>query len=306
MPSRARGAGSAAPSAASTSSGSPASCRSLREFAVLETLDNGKPIKETRDVDLLIAAAHFFYHAGWADKLSASPVVPGHPDPPVRRGGTDHPLELPAPHARLEDRASTATGNTVALLVETTPLTALLFAEVCQQADLLPGVVNIITGDGSAGEAIVDHPDVDKIAFTGSTEVGKAIARRIAGTSKKANARASAAAPPTSSSTTRRSTRRSRASSTASSSTRDRCCAGSRLLVQESVHDAVIARLKRRLQTLRVGDPMDKNSDLRHQQQSPARPDHLARRGRCGRGRGALESWSARFRRGATGSPQRS
>ena len=236
-----------------------------REFAVLETLDNGKPIKETRDVDIPIAAAHFFYHAGWADKLSYAAGL-GSPRTTTRPYGVVGqiiPWNFPLLMLAWKIAPALATGNTVVLKpAETTPLTALLFAEVCQQADLPPGVVNIITGDGSTGEAIVDHPDVDKIAFTGSTEVGKAIARRIAGTSKKATLELGGKA----------------ANIVFDDAPIDQaiegivngiffnqgqvCCAGSRLLVQESVHDAVVARLKRRLQTLRVGDPMDKNSDL--------------------------------------------
>jgi acyl-CoA reductase-like NAD-dependent aldehyde dehydrogenase len=236
-----------------------------REFAVLETLDNGKPIKETRDVDLPIAAAHFFYHAGWADKLSYAAGLgsPGTVNRPYGVVGQIIPWNFPLLMLAWKIAPALATGNTVVLKpAETTPLTALLFAEVCQQADLPPGVVNIVTGDGTTGEAIVDHPDVDKIAFTGSTEVGKAIARRIAGTSKKATLELGGKA----------------ANVVFDDAPIDQaiegivngiffnqgqvCCAGSRLLVQESVHDAVIARLKRRLQTLRVGDPMDKNSDL--------------------------------------------
>ncbi|HKX67584.1 MAG TPA: aldehyde dehydrogenase family protein [Intrasporangium sp.] len=236
-----------------------------REFAVLETLDNGKPIKETRDVDLPIAAAHFFYHAGWADKLSYAAGLgsPGTVTRPYGVVGQIIPWNFPLLMLAWKIAPALATGNTVVLKpAETTPLTALLFAEVCQQADLPPGVVNIVTGDGTTGEAIVDHPDVDKIAFTGSTEVGKAIARRIAGTSKKATLELGGKA----------------ANIVFDDAPIDQaiegivngiffnqgqvCCAGSRLLVQESVHDAVIARLKRRLQTLRVGDPMDKNSDL--------------------------------------------
>ena len=165
-----------------------------REFAVLETLDNGKPIKESRDVDVPLAAAHFFYHAGWADKLEYAGLVPagGRPPRPHRRRRPGHPVELPAAHAGVEDRARAGDcGNTVVLKpAETTPLTALLFAEVCQQADLPPGVVNIVTGAGDTGRALVEHPGVDKIAFTGSTEVGKAIARTIAGTRSQGHPRA--------------------------------------------------------------------------------------------------------------------
>lgn len=236
-----------------------------REFAVLETLDNGKPIKETRDVDVPVAAAHFFYHAGWADKLEYAGLAPTGGPTPLPHGvvGQIIPWNFPLLMLAWKIAPALATGNTVVLKpAETTPLTALLFAEVCQQADLPSGVVNVVTGDGRTGEALVDHADVDKIAFTGSTEVGKAIARRIAGTSKKATLELGGKA----------------ANIIFDDAAIDQavegivngiffnqgqvCCAGSRLLVQESVHDTVIARLKRRLETLRVGDPMDKNSDL--------------------------------------------
>ncbi|MDV3222514.1 aldehyde dehydrogenase family protein [Intrasporangium sp.] len=236
-----------------------------REFAVLETLDNGKPIKETRDVDVPVAAAHFFYHAGWADKLAYAGLAPTGGPAPLPHGvvGQIIPWNFPLLMLAWKIAPALATGNTVVLKpAETTPLTALLFAEVCQQADLPEGVVNVVTGDGRTGEALVDHPDVDKIAFTGSTEVGKAIARRIAGTAKKATLELGGKA----------------ANIIFDDAPIDQavegivngiffnqgqvCCAGSRLLVQENVHDAVIARLKRRLETLRVGDPMDKNSDL--------------------------------------------
>ena len=236
-----------------------------REFAVLETLDNGKPIKETRDVDVPTAAAHFFYHAGWADKLEyAGLSAPGGEAPrPHGVVGQVIPWNFPLLMLAWKIVPALATGNTVVLKpAETTPLSALLFAEVCQQADLPAGVVNIITGDGRTGQALVEHPDVDKVAFTGSTEVGKMIARSIAGTSKKATLELGGKA----------------ANIVFDDAPVDQavegivngiffnqgqvCCAGSRLLVQENVHDQVIAKLKRRLGTLRVGDPMDKNSDL--------------------------------------------
>jgi acyl-CoA reductase-like NAD-dependent aldehyde dehydrogenase len=236
-----------------------------REFAVLETLDNGKPIKETRDFDVPTAAAHFFYHAGWADKLEyAGLAVPGAGAPrPHGVVGQVIPWNFPLLMLAWKVAPALATGNTVVLKpAETTPLSALLFAEVCQQAGLPAGVVNIVTGDGRTGQALVEHPDVDKIAFTGSTEVGKIIARSIAGTSKKATLELGGKA----------------ANIIFDDAPIDQavegivggiffnqgqvCCAGSRLLVQENVHDQVIAKLKRRLETLRVGDPMDKNSDL--------------------------------------------
>jgi aldehyde dehydrogenase (NAD+) len=236
-----------------------------REFAVLETLDNGKPIKETRDFDVPTAAAHFFYHAGWADKLEYAGLSPVGGAAPRPHGvvGQIVPWNFPLLMLAWKVAPALATGNTVVLKpAETTPLSALLFAEVCAQADLPPGVVNIITGDGSTGAALVDHPDVDKIAFTGSTDVGRIIARAIAGTPKKATLELGGKA----------------ANIVFDDAPIDQavegivggiffnqgqvCCAGSRLLVQENIHDQLVARLKRRLETLRVGDPMDKNNDL--------------------------------------------
>ena len=232
-----------------------------REFAVLETLDNGKPIKETRDVDIPLAAAHFFYHAGWADKLSYAGYGP---DPrPHGVVGQIIPWNFPLLMLAWKVAPALATGNTIVLKpAETTPLTALLFAEVCQQAQLPPGVVNIVTGAGDTGQAIVDHPGIDKIAFTGSTGVGKMIARSIAGTRKKATLELGGKganivfddAP---------------IDQTVEGIVRGIffnqghvCCAGSRLLVQETVADEVVRRLQRRLSTLRVGDPLDKNTDV--------------------------------------------
>jgi len=236
-----------------------------RELAVLETIDNGKPIKESRDVDIPLAAAHFFYHAGWADKLEHAGLTGGAgvPARPLGVVGQIIPWNFPLLMLSWKIAPALACGNTVVLKpAETTPLTALLFAEVCQQADLPPGVVNIITGAGATGQALVEHPDVDKLAFTGSTEVGKAIARTIAGTRKRATLELGGKA----------------ANIVFDDAPIDQavegivngiffnqghvCCAGSRLLVQESAHDEVIAKLKRRLATVRVGDPLDKNTDL--------------------------------------------
>src|SRR5690606_17005984 len=156
-----------------------------RELAVLESLDNGKPIKESRDVDVPTVAAHFFYYAGWADKLTYA--VPGNPDPkPLGVAGQIIPWNFPLLMLAWKIAPALAAGNTVVLKpAETTPLTALLFAEICQQADLPPGVVNIVTGAGATGQALVAHPGIDKVAFTGSTDVGRAIARTVAGTDKK-------------------------------------------------------------------------------------------------------------------------
>jgi acyl-CoA reductase-like NAD-dependent aldehyde dehydrogenase len=232
-----------------------------REFAVLESLDNGKPIKESRDVDIPLAAAHFFYHAGWADKLEYASLGPN--PRPYGVVGQVIPWNFPLLMLSWKIAPALATGNTVVLKpAETTPLTALLFAEVCQQAELPPGVVNIITGAGATGQALVGHPGVDKVAFTGSTTVGKQIARTVAGTRKKATLELGGKA----------------ANIVFDDAPIDQavegivngiffnqghvCCAGSRLLVQESVADEVVAKLKRRLTTLRVGDPLDKNTDI--------------------------------------------
>ncbi len=232
-----------------------------RELAVLETLDNGKPIRETRDVDIPLVAAHFFYHAGWADKLDHAGLGP---DPrPHGVAGQVIPWNFPLLMLAWKVAPALAAGNTVVLKpAETTPLTALAFADICRQADLPPGVVNIVTGAGETGRLLVEHPDVDKVAFTGSTEVGRLIARSIAGTSKKATLELGGKA----------------ANIVFDDAPIDQavegivrgvffnqghvCCAGTRLLVQESVVDEVIASLKRRLGTLRLGDPMDKNTDI--------------------------------------------
>lgn len=232
-----------------------------REFAVLESLDNGKPIRESRDVDVPLAAAHFFYHAGWADKLDFAGLGPA--PRPLGVAGQVIPWNFPLLMLAWKVAPALATGNTVVLKpAETTPLTALLFAEVCRQADLPPGVVNIVTGAGDTGRAVVEHGDVDKVAFTGSTEVGKQIARAVAGTRKKLTLELGGKA----------------ANIVFDDAPIDQavegivqgiffnqghvCCAGSRLLVQESIHDEVIASLQRRIGTLRVGDPLDKNTDI--------------------------------------------
>jgi aldehyde dehydrogenase (NAD+) len=232
-----------------------------REFAVLESLDNGKPIKESRDVDVPLAAAHFFYHAGWADKLEYAGL--GQAPRPLGVAGQVIPWNFPLLMAAWKLAPALAAGNTCVLKpAETTPLTALLLAEVCQQAGLPPGVVNVLTGAGQAGAALVSHPGVDKIAFTGSTEVGKEISRAIAGTGKRLTLELGGKA----------------ANVVFDDAPVDQavegivngiffnqghvCCAGSRLLVQESVADTVVDRLKDRLATLRLGDPLDKNTDI--------------------------------------------
>jgi aldehyde dehydrogenase (NAD+) len=232
-----------------------------REFAVLESLNGGKPIKESRDVDLPLAAAHFFYYAGWADKLEYA--FPNRRPRPVGVAGQIIPWNFPLLMLAWKVAPAIACGNTVVLKpAETTPLTALLFCDVLRQAELPPGVVNILTGDGRTGAAIVDHEGVDKIAFTGSTEVGKAIQRRLAGTGKKLTLELGGKA----------------ANIVFDDSALDQavegivngiyfnqghvCCAGSRLFAQESIYEPLVEKLKRRLETLRVGDPLDKNTDV--------------------------------------------
>jgi aldehyde dehydrogenase (NAD+) len=232
-----------------------------RELAVLESVDNGKPIRESRDVDLPLVAAHFFYYAGWADKLAYAGF--GSKPRPVGVAGQIIPWNFPLLMAAWKLAPALAAGNTCVLKpAETTSLTALHLAEILQQADLPPGVVNIVTGAGATGRAVVTHPGIDKIAFTGSTEVGKEIQRSTAGTSKRLSLELGGKA----------------ANILFDDAPIDQavegivngiffnqghvCCAGSRLLVQESVVDGVLARLKRRLMTLRVGDPLDKNTDV--------------------------------------------
>jgi aldehyde dehydrogenase (NAD+) len=231
-----------------------------REFAVLESMNGGKPIKESRDVDVPLAAAHFFYHAGWADKLAYA--FPGRTARPVGVAGQIIPWNFPLLMAAWKLAPALATGNTCVLKpAETTPLTALLLAEVLQEAELPPGVVNIVTGAGETGAALVDAP-VDKIAFTGSTEVGKRIRRSVAGSGKRLTLELGGKA----------------ANIVFEDAPIDQavegvingiffnqghvCCAGSRLLVEEPVFELLLDKLKDRLQTLRVGDPLDKNTDV--------------------------------------------
>jgi aldehyde dehydrogenase (NAD+) len=232
-----------------------------REFAVLETLNNGKPIKETRDVDVPLVAAHFWYYAGWADKLEYA--FPGRSPRPLGVAAQVIPWNFPLLMLAWKIAPALAAGNTVVLKpASSTPLTALLFADVCRQADLPPGVVNIVTGPGEIGLALVKHPDVDKVAFTGSTAVGKEIGRAVAGTDKALTLELGGKA----------------ANIVFDDAPIDQaiegvvngiffnqgevCCAGSRLYVQESIAELFIARLKDRLSTLRVGDPLDKNTDV--------------------------------------------
>jgi len=232
-----------------------------RELAVVETLDNGKPIRESRDIDIPLAAAHFFYYAGWADKLDYAGFGPG--PKPLGVAGQIIPWNFPLLMAAWKLAPALAAGNTCVLKpAETTPLSALVLAEILQQAELPAGVVNIVTGDGSTGAALVDHPDVNKIAFTGSTEVGRMIQRRVATSHKHLTLELGGKG----------------ANIVFEDAPVDEmiegiidgiffnqghvCCAGSRLLVQESVADEVLRRLLRRVDQLRVGDPLDKNTDV--------------------------------------------
>jgi aldehyde dehydrogenase (NAD+) len=232
-----------------------------RELAVLESLDNGKPIREARDVDVPLAAAHFFYYAGWADKLGHAGLGPA--PSPLGVAGQVIPWNFPLLMAAWKLAPALAAGNTCVLKpAETTPLTALHLAQILQQADLPPGVVNIVTGAGATGAAVVSHAGVDKVAFTGSTAVGKSILRSLAGTRKRVTLELGGKA----------------ANIVFDDAPIDQavegivngiffnqghvCCAGSRLLVQESIAPELLDRLKRRLAQLRVGDPLDKNTDV--------------------------------------------
>jgi acyl-CoA reductase-like NAD-dependent aldehyde dehydrogenase len=232
-----------------------------RELAVAESLDGGKPIRESRDVDLPLSAAHFFYHAGWADKLEYA--FPNRKPRPLGVAAQIIPWNFPLLMLSWKIAPALACGNTVVLKpAETTPLTALLFADVCRQAALPPGVVNIVTGDGSTGAHLVRSEGIDKLAFTGSTEVGKAIQRELAGRDVRLTLELGGKA----------------ANIVFDDCALDQavegivngiyfnqghvCCAGSRLLVQESIYEPLVGKLKRRLATLRVGDPLDKNTDV--------------------------------------------
>ncbi len=232
-----------------------------RELAVVESMDGGKPIRESRDVDIPLAAAHFFYHAGWADKLGYA--FPGKTASPIGVAGQIIPWNFPLLMVAWKVAPALACGNTVVLKpAETTPLTALLFAEICQEAGLPDGVFNCITGAGSTGAALVKHPGLDKVAFTGSTDVGKAIQKSLAGRSAKLTLELGGKA----------------ANIIFEDAAIDQavegiingiffnqghvCCAGSRLLVQESVEQEVVEKLKARMEHLIVGDPLDKNTDI--------------------------------------------
>jgi aldehyde dehydrogenase (NAD+) len=232
-----------------------------RELAVLESIDNGKPIRESRDHDIPLVAQHFFHHAGWADKLEHAGLGPA--PQPLGVAGQVIPWNFPLLMLAWKVAPALACGNAVVLKpAETTPLTALAFAEICQQADLPPGLVNIVTGAGDTGAALVSHDGLDKVAFTGSTAVGRAITKQLAGTGRRVTMELGGKA----------------ANVVYEDAALDQavegivngiffnqghvCCAGSRLLVQESVAELVVERLKERMATLRVGDPLDKNTDL--------------------------------------------
>ncbi len=232
-----------------------------REIAVLETMNNGKPIRESRDIDIPLVAAHFFHYAGWADKLDHAGL--GKNPQPLGVAGQIIPWNFPLLMLAWKIAPALAAGNTVVLKpAETTPLTALLFAEICQQAELPDGVVNIITGAGETGKALVEHPDINKIAFTGSTEVGRLIAQSVAGTNKKVTLELGGKA----------------ANIVFDDAAIDQavegvvqgiffnqghvCCAGSRLLIQESISDNFMNLLYERMKNLRLGNPLDKNTDV--------------------------------------------
>jgi aldehyde dehydrogenase (NAD+) len=232
-----------------------------RELAVAESLDGGKPIRESRDVDLPLAAAHFFYYAGWADKLEYA--FPNRTPLPLGVAAQIIPWNFPLLMLSWKIAPALACGNTVVLKpAETTPLTALIFADICRQAELPPGVVNIVTGDGTTGAHLVRHDGIDKLAFTGSTEVGKLLMRELAGRDVRLTLELGGKA----------------ANIVFDDAALDQavegivngiyfnqghvCCAGSRLLVQESIYEPLLEKLKRRLSTLRVGDPLDKNTDV--------------------------------------------
>ncbi|MGH9091598.1 MAG: aldehyde dehydrogenase family protein [Acidimicrobiales bacterium] len=264
-----------------------------REFAVLESLDNGKPIRESRDVDIPLAAAHFFYYAGWADKLEYAGLGPS--PRPLGVCAQVIPWNFPLLMAAWKLAPALAAGNTCVLKpAETTPLSALLLAGACQQAELPPGVVNILTGGADTGAALVAHPDVDKVAFTGSTEVGKQIRRSLAGSGRRASRHLTLELGGKA------------ANIVFADAPLDQtvegivngiffnqgqvCCAGSRLLVEESAVEVVVERLRRRLTTLRLGDPLDKNTDI-GAINSAVQLDKIRRLSAVGEDEGA-ERWS--------------
>jgi aldehyde dehydrogenase (NAD+) len=260
-----------------------------RELAVLETLDNGKPIKESRDVDVPLAAAHFFYYAGWADKLGYAGFG-SHPRP-LGVAGQVIPWNFPLLMAAWKLAPALATGNTCVLKpAETTPLSALLLAEILQQADLPPGVVNIVSGAGDTGAALVAHPGLDKVAFTGSTEVGKQIQRNLAGTGRRLTLELGGKAANIVFEDAPLSQAVEGIVNGIFFNQGQVCCAGSRLLVQEPIAEGVVEALKRRLETLRLGDPLDKNTDI-GAINSSAQLDKIRRLAASGEDEGA-QRWS--------------
>ena len=261
-----------------------------RELAVLESMNNGKPIRESRDIDIPLVAAHFFHYAGWADKLDYAGL--GKNPQPLGVAGQIIPWNFPLLMLAWKIAPAIAAGNTVVLKpAETTPLTALLFAEICQQAELPDGVVNIITGAGATGKFLVEHPDINKVAFTGSTEVGRLIAQTVAGTNKKVTLELGGKA----------------ANIVFDDAAMDQavegvvngiffnqghvCCAGSRLLLQESISDEFLNLLYERMKTLRLGDPLDKNTDI-GAINSAAQLAKIKELTKAGKSEGA-EMWSA-------------
>jgi len=233
-----------------------------REFAILETLDGGKPIRESRDFDVPQAISHFFYHAGWADKLAWALAGPDRTRP-LGVVGAIVPWNFPLLIAAWKIAPALACGNTVVLKpAETTPLTALALASLVAEADLPPGVVNVVTGDGSTGAALVEHPDVDKISFTGSTEVGKAIKRATAGTPKRLSLELGGKSAFIIYDDAPLDQAIEGIVSAIYFNQGHVCCAGSRLLVQESVAAEIVDRLRHRLGSLRHGNPLDKNTDI--------------------------------------------
>ncbi len=230
-----------------------------RLFAVLETLDNGKPIRESRDIDIPLVARHFYHHAGWAQLLDEE--FPGHQ--PLGVVGQVIPWNFPLLMLAWKVAPALAAGNTVVLKpAEDTSLTALLFAEISEQAGLPKGVLNIVTGDGETGTALVDHPDIDKIAFTGSTEVGRLIRERTAGSGKKLSLELGGKSPFIVFDDADLDSAVEGIVDGIWFNQGEVCCAGSRLLAQESIYPAMIAKLRRRMENLRIGDPLDKSTDI--------------------------------------------
>ena len=275
-----------------------------RFLAVLETMDNGKPIRESRDIDIPLVARHFYHHAGWAELIADE--FPGHE--PVGVCGQIIPWNFPLLMLAWKIAPALAAGNTVVLKpAEFTPLTALAFAEICREAGLPPGVVNIVTGDGATGAALVDHPDVDKIAFTGSTEVGRLIRKATAGSGKKLSLELGGKSPFIVLEDADLDAAVEGVVDAIWFNQGQVCCAGSRILVQEGVAPKFLAKLQRRMETLRVGDPLDKSIDMGAIVDPVQLAAHHRARGEGqGRGRHAAAGRLRAARRPATGSRRRS